>query len=152
MIVNGNGPLGPFSLVYARYHRAMTLPPQSRDSGADALTNAHLWHTHWKETLRAAAKNQESVDQALIERDDCCELGQWLYAVGGKRYGAMPEFQSLLVNHREFHLLASAVAQVINAKQYDLAEAYLSEGTQLARSSSEVDAAITRLQAVVSAP
>lgn len=127
----------------------MNKPNQGTASSENALKYARHWHEQWNEKLREAVKTKESVDPSVIERDDCCELGKWLYAVDNRRYGSKPEFQNLLLNHREFHLLAGAVAQVINAKQYELAEAYLSEDTQLARSSREVDAAIGLLQAAV---
>jgi hypothetical protein len=43
-------------------------------------------------------------------------------------------------------LLAGAVAEVINNQQYELAQAYLSQDTQLAQSSEEVATAIRRLE------
>jgi hypothetical protein len=73
-------------------------------------------------------------------------LGKWLYADGQRLYWGRPEFQSLLLHHKEFHLLAGAVAEVINNQQYELAQAYLSQDTQLAQSSEEVATAIRRLE------
>ena len=48
-------------------------------------------------------------------------------------------------------LLAGAVAEVINNQQYELAEAYLSNDTQLAHSSEEIATAILRLEAATRA-
>jgi len=55
------------------------------------------------------------------------------------------------LHHKEFHLLTGAVAEVINQKQYALAEAYLSNDTQLAHSSNEVGEAIRRLETALQA-
>ena len=124
-----------------------------QDAVASAVTleNAYDLHLQWKENLRRAVRARESIDTSVIDRDDCCELGQWLYADGQKLYWSKPEFQSLLLHHKEFHLLTAAVAEVINQKQFELAEAYLSNDTQLAHSSDEVVAAIRRLEAALHA-
>ena len=118
-------------------------------AGTMTLESAYDSHQKWKEQLHGAVKAQETIDTSIIARDDCCDLGQWLYADGQRLHWGKPEFQSLLMHHKEFHLLAGAVAEVINQKQYELAEAYLSNDTQLAHSSDEVGAAIRRLEATV---
>jgi hypothetical protein len=122
---------------------------QDAMTGAVTLDNAYESHQEWKEKLHSAVKAQETIDTFTIARDDCCDLGKWLYADGQRLHWGKPEFQSLLMHHKEFHLLAGAVAEVINQKQYELAEAYLSSDTQLAHSSNEVGAAIRRLEATV---
>jgi hypothetical protein len=126
---------------------------QNQDAMTSTITleNAFDSHQIWKEKLRRAVQAREPIDTSAIERDDCCDLGKWLYAEGQKLYWGRPEFQSLLLHHREFHLLTGAVAGVINNKQYELAQAYLSHDTQLAHSSIEVGAAIRRLEAALRA-
>jgi hypothetical protein len=124
---------------------------QEAVTGAVALENAFDSHQQWKENLRRAVKAKESIDTSAIARDDCCDLGKWLYTDGQKHHWGKPEFQSLLLHHKEFHLLTGAVAEVINQKQYALAEAYLSNDTQFAQSSNEVAEAIRRLEAAVGA-
>ena len=124
---------------------------QEAVTGAVALENAFDSHQQWKENLRRAVNAKESIDTSVIARDDCCDLGQWLYTDGQKLHWGKPEFQSLLLHHKEFHLLTGAVAEVINQKQYALAEAYLSNDTQFAQSSTEVAEAIRRLEAAVGA-
>ena len=124
-----------------------------QDTVASAITleTAYNLHQQWKENLRHAVQTKESIDTSTIGRDDCCDLGKWLYADGQHLYWGRPEFQSLLLHHKEFHLLTGAVAEVINQKQYALAEAYLSNDTQFAQSSNEVAEAIRRLEAAVGA-
>jgi hypothetical protein len=115
-------------------------------STTPALENAYDLHQQWKENLCRAVKAREPIDTSVIDRDDCCDLGKWLYADAQEILWGRPEFQSLLLHHKEFHLLTGAVAEVINNQQYELAEAYLSHDTQLAHSSGEVGAAIRRLE------
>ncbi len=124
---------------------------QDATSSAITLKNAYDSHQIWKENLSRAVKAQAAIDTTVIARDDCCDLGRWLYADGQRPLWGKPEFQSLLLHHKEFHLLTGAVAEVINQKQYDLAEAYLSNDTQLAHSSNEVGEAIRRLETAIRA-
>ena len=119
---------------------------QDTVDGAITLETAYNLHQQWKENLRRAVQAKESIDTSTIDRDDCCDLGKWLYADGQHLYWGRPEFQSLLLHHKEFHLLAGAVAEVINNQQYELAQAYLSQDTQLTQSSEEVAKAILRLE------
>ncbi len=123
------------------------------DAVASVITLEAALHSHqqWKDRLRRAVRNRELIDTSSIRRDDCCDLGKWLYAGSQQHYWGKPEFQSLLLHHREFHMLTGAVADVINQQQYELAEAYLSNDTQLAQSSSEVGGAIRRLEAALRA-
>jgi hypothetical protein len=122
---------------------------QGTVASAITLETAYSLHQQWKDNLRRAVQTKESIDTSTIDRDDCCDLGKWLYADGQRLYWGMPEFQSLLLHHKEFHLLAGAVAEVINNQQYELAAAYLSQDTQLAQSSEEVATAIRRLEEVM---
>ena len=112
---------------------------------------ADLWHQQWKHRLRTAVADRETLDPVAIVSDDRCQLGQWLYAEGQRKYGDRPEFQELLVNHREFHMLAGAIAEIINDGQYELATAYLSNDTQFASASQEVSQAIRCLEVAVAA-
>jgi methyl-accepting chemotaxis protein len=123
------------------------------DAAASVITLEAALNSHqqWKENLRCAVRNKELIDTSAIGRDDCCDLGKWLYSGAQQHYWGKPEFQSLLLHHREFHMLTGAVAEVINRQQYELAEAYLSSDTQLAQSSSEVGGAIRRLEAAIRA-
>jgi hypothetical protein len=113
------------------------------------LEQAHRWHQEWKEKLLAAVNEKQTIDADTISRDDCCNLGKWLYSDGQRYSGDKPAFQDLVLHHREFHMLTGAVAEIVNEKQYELAKTYLSNDAQLARSSYEVDEAITRLEAAL---
>ena len=122
---------------------------EDNSSSAAVLKNALVWHEQWKETLRGTVDSGAAVDAAIIRRDDCCELGKWIYSDGQRLYWGRPEFQELLLNHREFHMLAGAVAEVLNEKKYELAAAYLSSDTQFVHASNQVRESIRRLESVV---
>jgi len=128
---------------------AMPIKPSDAALSATTLQNAHQWHRQWKDRLIAAVNAGATIDTSCIGRDDCCDLGKWLYADGQRLHWKKPEFQHLLIHHREFHMLTGAVAEVINDKQFALAQAYLSNDTQLARASQEVEDAICRLESAV---
>jgi hypothetical protein len=127
------------------------LPIEEVSSTIADLENASLWHQEWKDRLRAAVAGHETLDPVTITCDDCCKLGQWLNAAGQKAFWDSPEFQELLVNHREFHMLAGAIAEIINDKQYELAEKYLANDTQFVNASEAVSRSIRSLEAVVAA-
>jgi hypothetical protein len=113
------------------------------------LEQAHRWHQEWKEKLLFAVNAKQPIDADKISRDDCCNLGKWLYADGQRYNGHKPAFQDLVLHHREFHMLTGAVAEIVNEGQYELAKTYLRADAQLARSSYEVDEAIRRLEAAL---
>ncbi len=127
----------------------MAIDSSDAARSATTLHSAHQWHQQWKDRLLAAVNSGASVDTSCIGRDDCCDLGKWLYTDGQRQFWGKPEFQDLLIHHREFHMLAGAVAEVINDRQYSLAQAYLSSDTQLAHASREVENAICRLESAV---
>jgi hypothetical protein len=114
------------------------------------LKQAQRWHQQWKEKLLAAVLARESIDVETISRDNCCELGKWIYSDEQRRYWSAPAFRDLVLHHREFHMLNGAVAEIINARKYDLAKTYLTNNEQLAKSSYELDKAILCLKNLVS--
>ncbi len=125
------------------------LKAEQASSTIAALENANLWHQQWKDRLRAAVADRETLDPVTITCDDCCKLGKWLYAEGQKTYWDRPEFQELLVNHREFHMLAGAISEIINDQEYELAAQYLSNDAQFVNASEAVSQSIRSLEAVV---
>lgn len=81
---------------------------------------------------------QKQVDAAKVRRDDCCAMGQWLHGSGGQRWGHLPTFTSLVHVHKQFHVEAGKVADVINQQRYSQAEAMLQTGTPYHQSSQQV--------------
>ena len=89
----------------------------SGDSGID-FAKVIAAHTAWKTKFRAAINRQETMDSATIGRDDCCELGKWIYAGGRQVLGHHPDFVNLLARHKTFHAEAGLVATTINERKF----------------------------------
>ena len=112
------------------------------------LDNAVAAHAQWKTKYRAAIQAKETVDAATIGKDNCCDLGKWLYGDGKVKLGAKPEFVALVAKHKIFHAEAGKVAALINGKKYVEAEAALAAGTPFASASTDTGVAIGRVKKV----
>jgi methyl-accepting chemotaxis protein len=114
------------------------------------LERAFTAHQQWKARLQESVASGTPLDVALIRRDDCCELGKWLHSTGRSQYGGVPEFSKLVSKHASFQLVASVVANIINAREYDEAVSVLQDSSHFAIASTEVSMAIMSLKKVVS--
>ena len=112
------------------------------------LDDAIAAHAQWKTTFRAAITRQELMDAESISADNCCELGKWLHGEGRGRYGSVPQFTSLMEQHKEFHVEAGKVAQLINAKQFKAAQSAFSASSPFGMASTNVLLSISALQRV----
>lgn len=99
-------------------------------------------HAEWKLKFRSAIGRKEQMDAETIGKDNCCQLGAWLYGEGKKQYSAKPEFLGIVQKHKAFHVEAGKIARLINNQQYDLAEKEMGTGTPYSQASSAVGAAI----------
>ncbi len=138
------GHRAPTALVRANPARITNLSSGGEeDIDLDSAIEAHA---QWRTKLRAAAENHEQLDAKTVGRDDCCVLGKWLHGRGRTKYGHSPSFVDLVDRHRSFHSAAGKVAQTINRGDYAGAKDMLASGTEFAKASSEVGAAIVRLR------
>lgn len=103
-------------------------------------------HAEWKSKFRAAIVKQDKLDTASIGRDDRCSAGKWLHGEGKERFFAKYEFTKTLENHRVFHVEASKVAQLLNARRYDEAEKAIGMGTSYDRASKAVAVSLLSLK------
>jgi hypothetical protein len=103
-------------------------------------------HIRWKVRLEAyiTGESKEKLDSAVVEKDDQCALGKWIYGSGGERYSAMPLFQSLKETHTGFHQCAAQVIQSVDEGDLIKAGEILSRGCY-AKHSSKVKAELARL-------
>lgn len=78
------------------------------------FTEIRLQHVAWRSKLNDffEGKNSMSVEEATSHK--ACDVGKWLYSVGIKKYGEMPEMQELEKIHVELH---STVRKIIMLKQ-----------------------------------
>jgi methyl-accepting chemotaxis protein len=106
-------------------------------------------HSQWKIKLRMAISKHETLDAATIGKDNCCELGKWLYGEGRGLYSAKPQFAILMEKHKAFHSEASKVATAINAKKYEDADKMISGSSPFGAASSEVATSISNLKKAI---
>jgi hypothetical protein len=106
-------------------------------------------HTQWKIKLRTAINRKEQLDAATISKDNCCELGKWIYGEGRQSLGTKPEFTAMLEKHKVFHGEAGKVATAINAGKYTDASTMISGDSPFGTASSSVVIAIGVLKSLV---
>ena len=78
---------------------------------------------------KIAISKQEIMDVATISADDCCALGKWLYEEGKFQFGHLKSHADCVTQHAQFHQEAGKVAQAINAKQFNEAQAMIGPDT-----------------------
>lgn len=110
------------------------------------LDDAISAHAQWKTKFRMAITKHETMDAATIGKDNCCELGKWLYGEGRSLHSSKPQFTALLAKHKAFHGEAGKVATVINAKKFEEAEKMISGASPFGVASNEVGMAISSLK------
>ncbi len=110
------------------------------------LDSAFKLHGGWIEEFCAAIINRDTLDIAVYEKDNQCELGKWLYGEGKSKYGRLDSYSMLISSHAEFHKVAGKVAQAINGKDFKLAEELLGEDSEFAATSHKVHYAIQKLK------
>lgn len=110
------------------------------------LNEAIQAHSAWKMRLRSAITHHETLDEATIQRDDCCKLGRWLHGEARSSFGKLASHADCVKKHAAFHQAAGKVAGEINARHYAEAEAMLASKSEYAKASNEVIFAIGTLK------
>jgi hypothetical protein len=67
----------------------------------------NAWNTRLKKVIDKTS--DEVFDVAIVSQDTNCFLGRWLYGEAKQLYGHLPEYESLLKTHAEFHVCAADV-------------------------------------------
>lgn len=127
-----------------RFKQASQLKPDEVD-----FERVIAAHQQWRVTLRNAALKNKKMDADTIRRDDCCELGKWVYGPGGKRWGTVPVFKDLIKHHKVFHSEAGKVADAINQGQSKRAEQMMESGTPFVEAGHNVTQSIRVLRDMV---
>ena len=110
------------------------------------LDSALQKHSEWKTKFRTAISQKESLDAETIAKDNCCELGKWLYGESESKFGKLESHKNCITKHKMFHIEAGKVAAVINLGKYTEAEAMLNSNTPYFNATNEVGIAIVRLK------
>jgi methyl-accepting chemotaxis protein len=78
------------------------------------FTKIRLQHVAWRTKLNDFFEGKSSMSEKEATSHEVCDVGKWLYSVGMKKYGEMPEVQELEKIHVELH---STVKKIIMLKQ-----------------------------------
>ncbi len=103
-------------------------------------------HAEWRVKFRSAITTKATLDATAIAKDNCCDLGKWLHGEAKTKYAALPSYQECVKKHANFHLEASKIAGVINAKKYDEAQSMLGIGTGFSSASGAIGNALDALE------
>jgi hypothetical protein len=105
-------------------------------------------HVRWKITLLTAARMHEPLsDRAThsIQHADECSIRRWLLSQYTLHLRQTPEYLTVLHWHKEFHREMLAIADLINAGEFDAAEALLNSSTSFQTASNSLANAILAL-------
>jgi hypothetical protein len=71
-------------------------------------------HRNWRRRLSDCIQGsgQEELDENVVCKADCCELGKWIDGNGSRFYGKLTVFGKLRDHHAEFHRSAAHVLRV----------------------------------------
>lgn len=103
-------------------------------------------HAEWRFTFRSAITTKATLDAEAIAKDNCCDLGKWLYGDAKIKFAKYPSYTECVKKHAQFHVEASKVARVINARKYDEAQALLGMGTGFSSASGAIGSALDTLE------
>jgi len=78
------------------------------------FTDIRLQHVTWRVKLNDFLDGKPSMTEEQATSHKACDVGKWLYYVGMKKYGTMPEIQELEKIHVELH---STVKNILMLKQ-----------------------------------
>jgi Chemoreceptor zinc-binding domain len=110
------------------------------------LNEAIKKHTAWKLKFRKAIDDKEMIEVEPISKDNYCELGKWLHSEAKSKFKNLSSFSECVTKHAAFHIEAGKIAEAINAKKYEEAEAMMASDTSYAAASLAVGVAVIRLK------
>ncbi|MCX8004942.1 MAG: methyl-accepting chemotaxis protein [Burkholderiaceae bacterium] len=106
-------------------------------------------HQQWRIKLRNAILKGEKLDVATIRRDDCCAVGKWIYGAGGRQWGNLPLFSTLVEQHKKFHQETGHIAEMVNAGKKEEANRLLQGESAFIRAGRAVVDTLQKLKAAV---
>ena len=106
-------------------------------------------HQQWRIKLRNAILKGEKLDVATIRRDDCCAVGKWIYGAGGRQWGNLPLFPTLVEQHKKFHQETGHVAELVNAGKKEEANRLLQGESAFIRAGRAVVDTLQKLKTLV---
>jgi hypothetical protein len=114
------------------------------DIDVEVINKAIEAHTQWKTKLRQCmSDHNKCADPAVVEKDNLCGLGQWIYSDGRKLNGE-PMFDQLRIDHASFHKCAARIIREIQAGRQNEAEKLM--GTEYGAVASKVITALSKMK------
>jgi hypothetical protein len=105
-------------------------------------------HLNWKNRLESLINenSKEKLNPDVICLDNKCELGRWLYGIGGKKLSKHPEFTLLIEQHKKFHYHAGEIVKAILDNNHKFAKNILE--TKYAQATSQIILILKRLKKI----
>jgi hypothetical protein len=103
-------------------------------------------HRNWRMRLRdfVEGTSTETLDPSIIDRDNVCDLGQWIHGAKASMAGYAP-FAELLQLHAQFHKTAANVVRTCAAGDKTRAAKLIDTDSEFMRLSSKVVGAIGKV-------
>jgi hypothetical protein len=94
--------------------------------------DALIAHMDWKRKLTLYIKKDPSVKLNAEEasKDNCCQLGKWIYGNEHPECKAHPEFEAMRIKHAAFHKEAGDVIRLADAGKFQEALQCLEDRTK----------------------
>lgn len=103
-------------------------------------------HVGWKAKLRSYITHADkSLDPGVIEKDNLCSLGKWIYNEGLK-FKSNQHYIELVSEHAKFHKCAASIVRHIDAGNKKEAEAMIGANSEYSEISMEVVTKIRKLR------
>lgn len=106
-------------------------------------------HVEWKAKLRSYLKKPDhSLDPNIIEKDNECTLGKWIYGEGSI-YSDNELYIQLVSEHARFHKCAAFIIREIHAGHTEKAEDMIGLASEYTEISASVVTKIRKLRAQI---
>lgn len=112
-------------------------------SDAFNFAGAKQKHLMWKSKIRAYLDGKRTMSTGEATSHNECELGQWLFSVGLRRFGKNPLMIELDQKHQKLHALVKQVLDLKRAGKIEQAEA---EYSALLQTSDRIVALLDELE------
>ena len=106
-------------------------------------------HLEWRAKLIAYIQGKEidAPTSRVISHDDSCSLGIWLQGGGQNKFGDLPSFRRLALEHAQFHSVAGMIISRVREEDFQDAELLLKN--EFAQATRRVLVAIGELNELV---
>lgn len=116
------------------------------------VSDAVSIHNAWKERLAdyVNGTSDNTLDEEMLDHDDTCALGKWIYGDAHLYFNSLPEYHRLKAAHAAFHIAVGDIVRAVNSNCRGKAEKMLAEGpfTEYLR---EIELMLARLSEKLSA-